>query len=65
MVRDVLRSTNLEHSTFMLEPKDLVGDNDKSAVIKSIFRSAKAVKESLRIVWLEEIEFIAGVKDKS
>lgn len=65
MVRDVLKECGLQQSTFLLQPKDMVGDADKNTIIGNLFNSASAVKEGLRVIWLEEVDFIAGIKDKS
>lgn len=64
MVKQALKIKQLE--ALVLEPKDLVGD-DKNQKIKNIFKAAKSedLKGNLSVVWLEEIDFIAGVKDKS
>jgi len=43
----------------------MVGDADKNTIIGNLFNSASAVKEGLRVIWLEEVDFIAGIKDKS
>jgi len=43
----------------------LVGDSNKNTIIKNLFKLANAVKDGIRVVWLEEIDFIAGIKEKS
>ena len=51
------------NSTLLLSPKDLVGDSDtKFKMIKNLFKVAKQETEHLKIILVEDIDFICQSK---
>ena len=65
LVKQVLRDNKLEPNSFVVEPQDLIGDTyDKIGKIKKVFDLAKSVSNSLRVIWIEELDFITTGKDK-
>ena len=55
-------------NTLVLQPKDLVGDSEgKFQKVKNVFRAAKSAAGSaeLRIILIEDIDFICGSSQKT
>ena len=58
MIREVL--SEVKAPTIIIEPKDLVGEEDKFQKIRNVFKIARSKEEQLSVIWIEEIEFICS-----
>lgn len=63
MVGSLIRGRKLEACTYVLEPKDLLGEtSERCAKIRAVFKAANGTSDELKIVWIEELDFLAAGK---